>query len=371
MLNRPLKNLLNDTSKLLIEHYRYWQPSFGQLKEPPKPEQTPLLDQALLDELQTFPTLSTTWPAYFRAGIKERKWQQIAAFSGLVNGPPMKIFDYCCGKAHLSRAIAFRIPGTSISGIELSTELSSQANKLINKNQLNGKITTANALDFNYDIQDQCVIALHACGELHTHLLEKVVEQQPPTLFLAPCCYHKRLTTPYRPLSTYGKSMGVQITPDNIKLAVRGNMTATGAEMAAFHKIRTRRLLFDSICRSILGRTEYTPLPSTPLSAANWTTTEFLDWASKKKGWPAVSLTKNQLESFEATAKARYQDEIAHELICNQFQPFLELWIVLDLALFLIEGGYDVEVGYFCAKSLTPRNLLIKATTVKGACPTT
>ena len=43
------------------------------------------------------------------------------------------------------------------------------------------------------------------------------------------------------------------------------------------------------------------------------------------------------------------------------FRRPLELWLVLDQALFMVEQGYNVEVGSFCEPSLTPRNLMVLA----------
>ena len=51
----------------------------------------------------------------------------------------------------------------------------------------------------------------------------------------------------------------------------------------------------------------------------------------------------------------------ALDLVRHQFRRLLELWLVLDRALYLAEQGYRVEVGEFCSRELSPRNLLIDA----------
>ena len=47
------------------------------------------------------------------------------------------------------------------------------------------------------------------------------------------------------------------------------------------------------------------------------------------------------------------------------FRRPLELWMVLDYAVFLEEQGYRVRLGRFCARELTPRNLLVDAVRVE------
>ncbi|MNJ72573.1 hypothetical protein D3C77_692410 [compost metagenome] len=49
------------------------------------------------------------------------------------------------------------------------------------------------------------------------------------------------------------------------------------------------------------------------------------------------------------------------ELVRGLFRRPLELWLLLDRALFLHEQGYRVRLGCFCPPHLTPRNLLLLA----------
>ena len=49
------------------------------------------------------------------------------------------------------------------------------------------------------------------------------------------------------------------------------------------------------------------------------------------------------------------------ELVRGLFRRPLEVWLVLDRALYLKENGYEVQVGEFCDSQLTPRNLMMLA----------
>ena len=49
------------------------------------------------------------------------------------------------------------------------------------------------------------------------------------------------------------------------------------------------------------------------------------------------------------------------ELLRGLFRRPLELWLVLDRALYLEEQGFQVTLGTFCATQLSPRNLLLLA----------
>ena len=49
------------------------------------------------------------------------------------------------------------------------------------------------------------------------------------------------------------------------------------------------------------------------------------------------------------------------ELLRGLFRRPLEVWLLLDRALYLQEQGYRVRLGQFCPAQLTPRNLLLLA----------
>ena len=49
------------------------------------------------------------------------------------------------------------------------------------------------------------------------------------------------------------------------------------------------------------------------------------------------------------------------ELVRGLFRRPLEVWLLLDRALYLQEQGWKVQLGTFCAYHLTPRNALLLA----------
>ena len=67
--------------------------------------------------------------------------------------------------------------------------------------------------------------------------------------------------------------------------------------------------------------------------------------------WPAL----------EAAGWRRLAEVRNLELVRDLFRRPLELWLLLDRALYLEERGYQVKLGTFCTYQLTPRNLLLLA----------
>ena len=58
-------------------------------------------------------------------------------------------------------------------------------------------------------------------------------------------------------------------------------------------------------------------------------------------------------------ARKKITDRV--ELVRHVFRRAIEVWLVLDRALYLQQQGYQVSVKTFCEKQLTPRNILILA----------
>ncbi len=74
-----------------------------------------------------------------------------------------------------------------------------------------------------------------------------------------------------------------------------------------------------------------------------------------------MSTGEQDWAALEALGWQRLAEVRNLELLRGLFRRPLELWLVLDRALFLAEKGYRVEVGSFCEPALTPRNLMVLA----------
>jgi hypothetical protein len=64
---------------------------------------------------------------------------------------------------------------------------------------------------------------------------------------------------------------------------------------------------------------------------------------------------------FEEIGWVRQRELIRLSIVRHVFRRSLEVWLALDLAIYLENNGYTVGLGSFCERHLTPRNLLISA----------
>lgn len=309
----------------------------------------------------------TARPPRMQSGIAQRKWQQIEAFASAVHsgagqslGDTHHWLDWCAGKGHLGRYLAW--PDAGLECLEFNPDLVSSGHAISQKylpqarHQLCDVMSAASAVPLQ---QCDAVIALHACGDLHTHLVRQVSTQQAAALALAPCCYNRIQAELYKPLSTAGQASKLQLDRDDLSLPLTATVTATTRERRLRDQSMAWRLAFDILQRELRGVDEYLPTPSL---SATWFNKPFAQWCYDVAALKGLSAVPEQdWAQLEAQGWQRLAQVRNLELVRGLFRRPLELWLVLDQALFLSEQGFSVELGEFCAAELTPRNLLLLA----------
>lgn len=144
-------------------------------------------------------------------------------------------------------------------------------------------------------------------------------------------------------------------------------MTAPARVREQTRLVSQWRLGFDGLQRQLRGCDEYLPVPSNPPRLLNEGFPAFCRWAAAKKQLRLPDTV--DFDHWQAFGVQRLAEVRRHELVRHLFRRPLELWMVLDYALFLEEQGYRVRLGHFCDRSLTPRNLLLDAVRVSGTQP--
>jgi len=120
-----------------------------------------------------------------------------------------------------------------------------------------------------------------------------------------------------------------------------------------------RRLAFDLLQRELRGIDDYLPVPSLPPA---WLDKPFAAWCRELAGLKGLTAPgERDWTALEAAGWQRLAEVRNLELLRGLFRRPLELWLLLDRALYLQEQGYRVRLGSFCDYHLTPRNILLLA----------
>ncbi len=320
------------------------------------PELRALVELLRLPATQSLPlSLPTQWAV----DVPGRKWQQIAAFAALTpthNGP---LLDWCSGKSHLGRTVA-QLRQQPLLAVERDAVLCREGYEQARAAGINAEFICADVLQAPPPLPgDAQVLALHACGDLHRSLLHQLATHPVRHVVLAPCCYHLWLREAYTPLSGQAQQQNLQLDRNSVQLAVQEAVTSSPRVRKQTATLAAWRLGFDSLQRELRGIDAYMNTPSLPQSVL-------------ADGFEAVCrriATHKQLEipagidwpHYQRLGEQRLQRAQKLQVVRHGFRRAIEMWLVLDLALYLEQLGYVVELQQFCERQLTPRNILLRA----------
>ena len=288
--------------------------------------------------------------------IPGRKQQQIEAFAAAASPAAVPVLDWCGGKGHLGRLLALQWQ-LGVTSLEIDALLCQAGEQLAGRARVAQKFLCRDALTAtDVFLPNQHAVALHACGNLHRTLIRGGAEAAVTRFDIAPCCYHRGVADFYQPLSNGLKTL---LTRDDTRLAVTETVTASPRLTRQRDKEMAWKLGFDSLRRTLTGDTNYRTFKSVP---AAWFRDGFSGFATQMALREGLAIRSNTLlTEFEQAGWQRQREVMRLSIVRHAFRRALEVWLVLDLAVYLEGQSYDVQLGSFCPRQLTPRNLLISA----------
>ncbi|TDR52738.1 methyltransferase family protein [Halomonas ventosae] len=331
----------------------------------PLAEHLPVAELAALVALPELPGEGPDLPAQWAEHMGGRKWQQVAAFvPRMAVLPEASLLEWCAGKGHLARTLSRRLD-REVTGLEWQAALCRDGQVLAERQGARVQLAQQDVLApdaARWLTADTQVAALHACGDLHGRLIELAAEQG-SAVTLAPCCYHRTAEAHYRPYSRLGRALvaehGLSLSREDLAMAVQETVTAPRHVRRHRERANAWRLGFDALQRRVRGQDGYLPVPSLAYGRLPESFAGFCRWAAERKG---LELPADiDWHAFEQEGRRRQAEVTRLELVRHLFRRPLEVWLVLDRQRRLEEAGFRVELGTFCARELTPRNLLLRA----------
>ncbi|PSV17934.1 SAM-dependent methyltransferase [Photobacterium kishitanii] len=315
----------------------------------------------LTTEIQPLNRTVRSVPQGFDCGIPGRKWQQIIAFNEVL--PPLGLpwLEWCAGKGYLGRVLAVSHQ-QSVTSLEWQQQLCIDGEQAAKQLELNINFVHADAFSADSDdaiATEQHAVALHACGDLHVSLLQRVAAKKGAAVSISPCCYHLIRQSHYQPMSAAAMTSTLVLSKHDLRLPLQETVTA-GNRVRQLRFVEVSfRLGFDLLQRELNNTDTYLAIPNVQKALLTQGFEAFCQWAAFKKG---IELPANiDFNMWQRQGEKRFAITERMELVRQLFRRPLEIWLALDRACFLEEQGYKVVLGSFCDKPITPRNLLIHA----------
>lgn len=290
--------------------------------------------------------------------VPGRKWQQITAFSSALPETSLPLLEWCGGKGHLGRILASKAQ-VSVTTLERDTGLCEAGQQLSHRAKVEQTFTPVDVFSPQTpNLKRHHVVALHACGGLHRHLIRKAVSEQSPAIDIAPCCYHLYGETFYTPFTA---SARLKLAKDELRIAVTETVTSKAREIRLRDREMAWKLGFLALYSSLSSDTEYRALA--PIDKA-WLKQGFTDFCRQlalREGMDGLLNDDIDWPYYEEYGWKRQAEVMRFSLLRHAVRRALELWLVLDMALYLQANDYQVRLGTFCQSHLTPRNILLSA----------
>lgn len=313
--------------------------------------------------LETIPLKGLELDRGLDSGVPGRKLEQIVAMgeAAIQSHYGEEWLEWCSGKGYLGRILTTQTD-QPVTSFEYQQSLCDSGQSAANEHQWKMTFIQGDAFDAKAKAvfkPTQHAVALHACGDLHIRLLQYGCEAGVSAMTISPCCYHLIQGETYQPLSEIAQHSTLVLSKQELRIPLQ--QTVTGGERVRRHRQQEMifRLGFDLVTRQVLGIEEYQPVPSIRKSQLSEGFEAFCLWAAEQK---AIDTSQSMdFNKFETLAEQRFWHMERMSLVQLVFQRPLELWLALDKVLYLEQRGYRASLSEFCAKTVTPRNILICA----------
>jgi hypothetical protein len=311
-------------------------------------------DGSALAHLDPLPLRSNS-PRGARAyGVPARKWIQLQSFVPRL--APNRFVDWCAGKGHVGRTIA-RLWSTSGTALEIDPALVRAGEALAAREHADVTFHALDVLDAIDDawIAGRSVVALHACGDLGDRALRVATAAGAAAVAWAPCCFHRRRER-FEPWSAEGAVLG-PLDKAELRLPTTDETVTSPRIRWQRRTAMAFRLGLDHLRAEATGSAPYQSLPSVPDS---WLTDGFEPFCRRMAQRFAVALpSAPDWDRAERIGRERVGRARRLGLVRAAFRRPLEVWMDLDRAVWLLDQGLDVDVGTFCERPVTPRNVLV------------
>jgi SAM-dependent methyltransferase len=271
-----------------------------------------------------------------------------------------RVVDVGSGHGHLTREIALS-SGLPVVGLERDAALAGRARAL--STDASPTFAVTDVLRDGLELSPgDCVVGLHACGELGDRMVESVARAHRTTLVLVGCCLQKRRQPSRRPLCADEHADRLDLprnllglsnlasTDDGVEATRAENLAARERRLALNRLLSEGRepLRFGAEIEGLNRRIAQRDLPVLVARA----------FALRGRPMPSAKAID------EAAAWARAEHARARRLSVPRamLARVLEVYVLLDRAGCLEERGLAVEVGTLFPASTSARNLALVAT---------
>lgn len=280
------------------------------------------------------------------------------------------VVDIGGGVGHLSRVLGqyFDIPSTCI---DYNPDFLARGQKTIDRQNhpkkeniqfLEMDVKETPTEDFSKKIErfdnDSFMVGLHSCGPLSVKLLKTAAYHNLRGILNFGCCYFKCAADADTLISKFAQENPLHATQEGLTLATRAHTYISKQDFLNKLQVKRYRYGLHLLLYKELGVTEFISVGDSNLKDY---------W----KGFGLYAVTKlkglNIEHKFSEEDLNKFydskliQDEIKKMFLCNLIRWFfgrpIELYVLLDRAIYMQEQGYETSLTQYFKEDVSPRNI--------------
>jgi hypothetical protein len=332
-----------------------------------------LCDIPFIPELPPLP--EEAWSFLYMIPKKQHEIKKLAPFifQSSQKNALQEIIDVGGGIGLLAQSLSNHYP-LKVTSLDLDQAMQNTGSGLhvknprypVNKvNYLNLKVHSEE-LRFTQLLHEKAmIVGLHACGPLSVDLIRSGIDAKTGQILSFGCCYEKLgRRGENQNISSFAKSQENPLSLNfyALTLATRAHRKMDEKDYNLKLKVKLFRYAFHFLLHDEYAQKEMVTLGnSKPQLYEESFGVYALDQLQRLGIAPRHSLEELNAYYSDGSRLELIWKMLAAGLIRNALGRLLELYILLDRALFLEEHGYAVEVFQFFDEGLSPRNLGIVA----------
>lgn len=308
-----------------------------------------------LTTLSTFKACEVKLDSFVARKMSAKKVHEISSLLAYFDHNQISfnsVLDIGGGAGHLSSALCSHYPSLQSIVYDMNEEFMQQAQHKINKwlPRLREKISFKK-VEVDSPITDgeaDLLVGLHSCGDLSVHILKS----HTPQLLNIGCCYHK-LTKPHLNLS---KRARLDLSVEARTLAAKNKPQLSEQEIKMRNNLKPYRYSTHFFLQDHKTK-DYISLGNTHRDDFDKSFSEFYFKYVHQKYHDSSEVLEDYFLSRSNQKNIQYA--MALDEIRNQLARVIELYIILDRALYLEEQGRKVKLMALFDERISPRNLAI------------
>ena len=277
------------------------------------------------------------------------------------------VIDIGGGVGHLAQTLTghYRLKTTTLDMDPVLQETGRVRFKREDVNYINIKVDSENEKFKSILTPDSLTLGLHTCGPLAIHQMKGSSSRRIKGLINFGCCYEKLLPHPEcQNVSQIAKTLATPLIFNRfaLTLATRAHRKMNDKDYELKLKVKYYRYAIHFLLHDEYGIEGLTSLGNSHPSLYD---ESFGSYVLKQFETIQTPLKHSHEELNQYFSSEKLQkliwNMLSADLIRNAFGRLMELYLLLDRAIYLEETGYTVQLLEFFEESISPRNLGIVA----------